>query len=321
MSLLSRLAGRQTPFLEMRFSVADDSRFSKLIRGWNNFRGRYDFTCRSKDSVNLLIVVAGYKQELWPSVFPRIEAAVADFEKSGHILDVCVVSAAITDSSLGELCEKNQWSYLSTRSNKLALAQNYAIRTHPAAMCIYKLDEDMVIAESYFADMSRTWQHVVAPGVWNPGILCPLINVNGFTSRTFLERSGRLAAFEAEFGVVKCQCMGQPVFDDAKAAIKLWEYSLPFDSVAEAIRNTEHDVAACPHRFSIGAFMMKREFWEEMGGFTVGSAGSLGMEEVDLSAYCMIRSRPILVANHIFCGHVGFGHQWRGVWKELSSQL
>jgi hypothetical protein len=275
----------------------------RAIRRFFNFRGRYRFENRSRGAGNLVLVVAGYREPLWPIVFPRL----ARFVPPGY--DVCVVCPGSHHPGLAQICEKEGWSFLSTRANRLALAQNLALRAHPAARWIFKFDEDIVIAAGYFEAMTEAWALIERENRYRPGILAPLLNVNGYSSRIFLERRGRLADFIARFGEARQNCMDTCVWKDPAAAAWLWEASRPFDNVAREIAAPGPAYSACPHRLSIGAFLMPRRFWEEMQGFSVAPQGLLGIEEIDLAAHAMATSQVIAVAHHILAGHAGFGSQ------------
>ena len=87
----------------------------------SNLRDAYQFKDRKRGSSTLVIVLAGYKQPLWPHVFPRLESAMPEG------VDVCIMSAGKFDAQLDQLCEKNGWSYLATKTNDVSLVQNVAI--------------------------------------------------------------------------------------------------------------------------------------------------------------------------------------------------
>jgi len=301
------MPGKIGYFLYHWTEIFDSSRFSLKIRRRLNLLGRYSWENRKRDSSSLLLVVAGYKPELWPITLARIRAFLPPST------DVCVVSPGLNHPGLRRQCEDNGWSYLWTSANKLALAQNIAIQKHPAASWIHKLDEDMVIGEGYFKKMEDQFVLFEEKGVHEVGFLAPLINVNGFSSRIFLEERKELPAFENEFGVVKQGCMAGPVWTSLEAARQLWNLTVPFDKVRAELESSLGSFSLCPFRFSIGAFLMKRGLWEEMGGFTVTASGRLGSEEIDFCAWCQVHSRVIFIAHGILAGHCGFQSQTEGM--------
>jgi hypothetical protein len=121
----------------------------------------------------------------------------------------------------------------------------------------------------------------------------------------------KLAEFEALFGPCRQACIDTPPWQNPEAAQFLWEMLHPFDETARRLAGHEPAFSACPHRFSIGCFVIRRSFWESMQGFTVAPEGALGIDEIDLSAFCHASSRPVMVAHHLLAGHAGFGHQMK----------
>ena len=139
------------------------------------FKGRFQFVNRSRGFDRLAIIVAGYKEYLWHLTLKRI----ARFKPDD--IDVCVVSPGLFSERLNKICEENGWSYLNTKANKLARAQNIAIFQHPKAQWIYKFDEDIFISKNYFEVMLNGYQAIQKEGLFEPGFVAPLINVNGFS--------------------------------------------------------------------------------------------------------------------------------------------
>lgn len=273
-----------------------------------NFSGSYEMKGGRKDAKRLLVIVAGYKVHLWELTLARI----ARFAPED--LDVCVVTPGARSARLLQLAEQNGWSYLVTKANKLALAQNLAIREHPAAAWIYKLDEDIFISEGYFEKLLEGYLRIRESGHYDPGFCAPLINVNGHSYRTLLRMLDLEEEYQAAFEELKCACMGVRAHWDPNAARWLWERSLPFDEVARLLASRPFDYSVVPHRFSIGAILLEREFWESIGGFrTALVEGRLGIEEEDLCCQCMARSRVIGVIHNVFAGHFAFGPQEAGM--------
>ena len=100
------------------------------------------------------------------------------------------------------------------------------------------------------------------------------------------------------------------VHKDSKVAIWLWEHSLPFDRVADYIRKTYHGKRGlCSLRFSVGAVMFDRKFWEDLGYFDVRFIGGMALEEEQMNAYCINNMRSIIIAEDVLVGHLGFYRQ------------
>lgn len=288
-----------------------DKMGARLNRYWTerlNFTGAYEMKDRRKHSESLLVVVAGYKEYLWELTLPRIARFIPPE------FDVCIVSPGVRSPVLLEIADKNGWSYLTTRVNKLALAQNVAIREHPKAAWIYKLDEDIFVSEGYFERLLEGYLQIRLSGAHDPGFCSPLLNLNGFSYRTLLNILNIEGQYRTTFGELKSACMGVKAHCDAEAARWLWEKSLPFDEVARFFASRPFEYSVVPHRFSIGAILLEREFWETIGGFRTSLyEGAMGIEEEDLCFKCMASSRVMCVVHDVFAGHFAFGLQEAGM--------
>ena len=293
---------------------------SVLIRAQRRLdhHGRHSFEDRSKGADQLLLVVAGHKDYLWPYTLGRLEQHVPEG------IDVCIVSPGVAPAELGEIASRRGWSWLSTTKNALSLAQNLAIEAHPGARYIHKLDEDVLIGEGYFERMLDGYRRVVADGRFSPGFAAPLLNVNGFSYRLFLEAEGLEEAYLERFGELRQACVGIRAHFDPEAARWLWERSLPFDETVRRFAGRPSGYTAVPHRFSIGAFVMERDLWELIGGFIVHARGGLGHEERQLCQECTDHSRVPVVLHDVFAGHFSFGPQeagMRAMLPELGPEL
>ncbi len=283
-------------------SIAHDLK-EKRIK-WLNFSGSYTFIDRSKGSQRLLIILAGYKSFLWPFTLERI----AKFAPSD--IDVCILSSGLYSAPLAELAERQGWSYLYTKANKVSLVQNLAIAAHKEAKWIYKLDEDIFISEGFFEDLLEGYLRIKEEGLYNPGFCAPVLNVNGYSYINFLKTINADEEYRNKFGELKRAVNGIKAHSDGEAAKWLWQKSLPFDEVASHMRSQPFNYSAAPHQFSIGAILFEREFWEEVGGLRTSlHEGVLGIDEENLCQDCMKFSRPILVVHNLFAGHFSFGPQ------------
>jgi hypothetical protein len=285
----------------------------KLRKKWN-FRGKYKIINRSNNSKFLVIVVAGYKQDLWSIVFPRI----AKYISREH--DVCIVTPGKYDLTLVAIAELYGWSILWTDENRIGFAQNIAIDNHPHAEYIIKLDEDIIISQGFDTGLLETLYTEEKMQNYSPGFIAPLLNINGFSSRIFLSYINKTDEFEMLFGKLKSSCVDTPVWDNPDAAKYLWDVSDPFDSIAKNFFEKNNKISICNHRFSIGAILFRRGTWKEMGGFSVAPKNQLGLEEIDLCAWCCVNSRAMIITDRVFAGHAGFQSQLPKILPILNSR-
>ena len=268
---------------------------------------KYRFDNNSKNSDSLIIIVAGYQEYLWDKVFTRIK------KYAPSSFDVCMVvpgqkNSAVIDK-LSAICKENNWSFLLTAENKLALAQNKAIELHPNAENIFKLDEDIFISENYFEELKNVYDSASLNEKTPVGFVSPTLNVNGATYYKLLDFKNATEEYIQRFGNIVSACAYIPVWGDGEAAKFIWEQSLPFDPTAKAFYAANAGYFVCPHKISIGAIFFKRSFWKTIGGFGVAGERVLGHEETLLCNFCMDNSYLIIVSNKILAGHFAFGPQ------------
>lgn len=220
----------------------------------------------------------------------------------------------LVNDKLKEMCEKKKWSYLSVEENKVTLAQNIAIELHKKAKYIYKLDEDMFITKGFFENLKNTYLKVKEEGKYIPGLVTPLININGYSYRIILEKANLLNKFEEKFGKACIDATpGEKILSNSDIAKFLWgndnEEMKDIDKLSEKFLKSEFKYSACPIRFSIGAILMPRETWENMGKFDVLRGTDLGEDENQICKYCLIESRPVIVSENVLVGHFSYGPQ------------
>lgn len=260
---------------------------------------------RSRAHKRLILIVAGYKDALWDIVLNRIA------KHTPPNTDVCVVCPGKKDSRLEKICSEQEWSILCTRENQLALACNIAIKKHPQAEFIHKLDEDIVISDQYFQEIESAYHCVESMAEYEIGFVAPTLNVNGFCYRKFLEfiNPKLKKTYFSNFGDYRSSCMNTSAWSNPEAAKFLWTNSFPFDKIANKFLSRPQGFDICHHRFSIGAIFLHRKTWEELSYFSRAGDGDLGAEESDLCAFCCDSSKAMLIAHRVFAGHVGFGPQ------------
>jgi hypothetical protein len=268
-----------------------------------NFAGEHRFTDRRRRGGTLVLLLAGYKPHLWPYTLARLERLIPDDA------DVCVVSSGKESPELDALAARHGWSRLITRRNAVALAQNLAILHHPDARFIHKLDEDILLADGYFGAMAEGFDRVKRDGRFTPGFCAPVLNVNGFSYRLFLETLGLEDAYAQRFGELRQAGEGNLAQSDGQAALWLWRQTVPFDETARRFAEAPFGYSAVPHRFSIGAILFERDLWEEIGGLVVMPWSGLGHDEKFLCKECTDRSRVGIVLHDVLAGHFSFGPQ------------
>lgn len=274
-----------------------------------NYRIKYTgtFKDRSQNQEYLCILLAGYKEFSYSSVIGRIKKYIP------KNIDMCVISSGLYSEQLDKMCEENNWSYLATKQNNVCLVQNVAIAKHPKAKYIFKLDEDIFITQNYFENMLRAYQHAKA-GEYNPGVLAPMINVNGFSYAKLLQKYDLIEQFEKLFGPVKIGSGPQkPIEKNPEIAKFMWggyNNIKSIDEMNKEMGKKELKESACPHRFSIGAILFERKLWEDMGYFSVSkSSTGMGIDEIEIDKYCFLNSKPLMVSENIVVGHLAFGPQ------------
>ncbi len=285
--------------------------FLKNIRDKKNYRNNFKFTGKFVDRSNgankLLVVLAGYKEFAYPAVFGRIKAFLP------KDIDVCIISSGIFSPTLDKLCEENHWSYLSTKQNNVCLVQNAAINLHPNAKLIFKLDEDIFITENYFQNMCAAYEHATM-GEYIPGVIAPMIPINGFAHMLILEKLGLKQLYSEKFETVKYMAGAvRKIEHDPEVAKFFWGkngYVPTIDEMNARFSQEKRQETPSPIRFSIGAILFRRSLWEEMGYFHVVRGGSqLGDDEVQLCCYCCMASKPVMISENIVVGHLSFGKQ------------
>jgi hypothetical protein len=283
------------------------------IRLYYNFRGAHQFVDRKKDANKLVVILIGYKAEFWPFVLQRAITAL------DSTVDVCLAMPGVRNLQLEQLAAERGWSIIQTKDNKLSLAINLAIKHHPNARYVFKMDEDIYLCDNIMQELEDTWLRLASAGIFELGFLSPLINVNGVCARYFLERLGHLDVFEDRFGTCRVSAMDTPVFASAAAAQFIWDKSLPIKQVQSYFLNQADSPQLIPFHYSIGAIFFERDLWSRMHGFTVASPGKLGVEESDLCAYCCDNSLAMYYDPRLVVGHLGFGPQKEAMTQWLSS--
>lgn len=300
------------PLTKERVAKGIGRRARRVTQQRLRFGGDFQLDDRGSGSDRLMIVVAGFKDYLWPYSLAR----VAHFLPDG--IDVCVVSAGVRRPELAALAEANGWSYLSTANRRVSAAQNIAIREFAAARRILKIDEDILVGEGCLQEMLDGLDRIEAEGEFEPGFVAPVLNLNGFSYTMFLDTLGLTAEYRERFGGTPHATMNVPVHGDGDAAAWIWSHSVPFDAVAARFSSLPFSYVTVPLRFSIGLILFRRELWESIGGLDAPlEAPGLGVDESHICQECVDRSKVMVVLGNAFAGHFAFGPQEARMRAEL----
>jgi hypothetical protein len=253
---------------------------------------------------NLVIVLAGYKENLWPTTLNRIRKYLPTS------FDVCVVSAGKSHEAIKKHCLNNNWCYVSVKKNKTGTALNIAIDLHKNANWIYKLDEDIFVVDDFFIKLKNGFKSIVETGDFIPGFCAPIINVNGVSYRYFLDSMNLTAQYVSIFNEKTISCGDVHAHYNPESALWLWRHSLPFDKVSDFFGKLPASYIPIPTRFSIGAILFERTFWLKINGFkSAWEEGKLGIDEEFFCKDCINYSRPMFLISNVFAGHFSFGPQ------------
>jgi hypothetical protein len=257
-------------------------------------------------------MLVGYKPDLWPFVIPRFQIALPK-------ADVCLISPGRRSEELAGLCRGAGWSYLSTATNDVALAQNVCYRLHDRADMIVKLDEDMFLLSDTISTLLAEYRAVKAEGWVDPGFLAPMIPLNGFCYRPLLRMLGLEEEFEARFGPARMAASGIPLQTNPDVARWIWQHTAPLEATAARLNALPQERLTCPIQFSIGLIVFERSFWEQIGFLPVHrrrllvGISTLGGDEAFLCARAVETSRPAVVTTRALAGHFSFGPQYLGM--------
>lgn len=281
--------------------------FGSCIAGIN---GQYQFDCRKKDAEDLVVVLAGYKEFIWESIFSRLK------NYAPESVDVCVVTSGLENLDLRDMCQKYNWSYLSTSKNNVSFAVNIAICLHSKAEYIYKMDEDMFVTKGVFETMKQTYLQAGKESRYEIGFVAPLVPVNGYGHVRLLEIFDGVDLWEEQFGELRytdCFWHHNAINHRPEAARFMWGEGNPqmsdLDEMAGILHKREFQYSICPLRYSIGFILFRRETWMQMGTFQVLEYRNIGLDEEWICQFCMMQGRAIVIAENAIAGHLSYGDQ------------
>ncbi len=277
---------------------------------WIRIQGRYSFTDRKKDQKNLCIILAGYKELLWEDIFTRI------YQFAPKDMDICLMSAGKYSEKLASYAEQYQWSYLSTKKNKVTVIQNIALTLFPKAQMVYKIDEDIFVTKNFFKGLMDTYKQAEKESPYRVGFVAPLIPINGYAYIRVLEKVGLLDTFEKKFGQAKHNSDSNSIIFDPEVAKFMWgglksskKQLGDIDHLDDELSKQPMTYSICSIRYSIGAILFKRELWENMGRFKRGYNVGMGLDETQLCNYLLADNRAIIVSENTLVGHFSYGKQ------------
>ena len=244
----------------------------KWYKKWLHFhyqqrlRGRFVFENRRKDSLVGFFILAGYKQYVWSIVFERVRQFVP------QDIDICIVSSGVYNKELSDIAQRNGWSYVSTRKNKLTLAMNIAIHQFPQAEYIYKMDEDIFITKNFYPDMLKKLRQFEDDKLqYRPCMVAPLLLINGFGYSYLLKKMNLEEEYTKRFGKpLVLAGSDQAIEINPEVAKFMWGeggFMPHIDDIDDRLSHNEDEIHPCPIRFSIGAILFPRKTWEDMGYF------------------------------------------------------
>ena len=279
----------------------------------------YTFINRNRWKEKYLIVLSGYKEYLYDIVFGRLKAFLPED------IDVCLITSGKYDRKISQIAENNRWSYLYTKKNKIAIAQNLAIKINPCAKYIYKMDEDIFLTSRSFENLQNTFEYVKTYGESDIGFVAPLIPLNGYGYMKILEEYNLKDLYSEKFEKpLYSSYPTKKIISDPEVAQFFWGKGGYIDNIDELNKHFQDKKPIyyyCPIRFSIGFIYFTRDIWEGMGMFRTVMGSGLGVDEEQICSYCVVKSLPMIISGNSVVGHFSFGPQTPKMIEYLSSAM
>lgn len=281
------------------------------INNLRNLSQQYKFLDNKKNSENLIVILAGFKEYLWDNVFNRIKRYIDNEEE----YDVCLVSSGIFSEKLENIAKQNNWSYLSLKRNNVCLALNTAINIFNNAEYIYKIDEDIFITEKYFQKLKQGYINVEKNSLNTCGFIAPIMPLNGIGYVEILKNYDLINDYEKRFKdkVKYSSAVERQIIKNPEVAEYFWGNKFPvLDEINNDFenKNSNNEYLVSPLLFSIGSILFKRDLWDKMHMFPVSIHGNdMGHDETYINQYCYINSKSIVVLKNTVVGHFAYGPQ------------
>jgi hypothetical protein len=277
-----------------------------------NTYGQYSFINRTEGAKYSVIMLAGHKPDLWERVFYRLG------KYTPKEYDVLIITAGGDNPVVRGICDKNNWSYLSVQRNNVCLAQNIACKLLESEY-VFKFDEDMFVTKNFYAQLVRTYEHVVDSGKYKVGFVAPLIPINGYGYRRLLEKFNMLATFERKFGysyITGGTAREDDFTKDLRVPDFFWKEfpeTSDIDLLDKSLSEEDFTFSICPIRFSIGAILFKRSLIEDMDYLRVTSGNGVSIDEIELCKYMNQHSLNVVVSENTAVGHLCYGPQTNAI--------
>jgi len=289
--------------------LAANSMAKRSLRNLNHRDKIITFYDKGNNKKILVILLAGLKPRLWPTVFERIN----------HFLninaDVVIVDpGGIGKDTLINYAKTYGWSYLATKHRRISTALNIAVRTFNHATLIFKLDDDVFVTKNAFKALIQTLIKSFEKAKNLPAIVMPVMNLNLVTYIHFLEVMGLTYEFKQKFKVKNLRYGLKIVREKSDVAIWIWKNSLPLDDVARIYN--EKAKLKYPNAFdvinvrpSIGFVLFTRTFWNIMREFLGDVGKGMGYDDLGIVTTVSDKYLGIVICLNVLVGHLSYGPQ------------
>jgi hypothetical protein len=196
---------------------------------------------------------------------------------------------------------------MSIKRNCVTLALNSAIEVFPKAEYIYKIDEDIFLTKHFFPKLRECYDKVENDSEYIPAFVAPLIPINAYGYLRLLRKFFLEQEYMKLFEKPKYAGEGM-IAHNPNVATYFWGgEGIPHIDILDTLLSGESfNYSVCPVRFSIGAILLKRKTWEDMGAFKVNKGNDMGSDEIQLCSLAMTISRAIIVSENTCVGHFSF---------------
>lgn len=230
---------------------------------YNLYVKKYRFIDRMKGSEVCILVLAGLYSQVWKVTMERINAYSEGF-------DVVIVNPGGFHSEKAlRFAKEYGFSYFESFPNNIAAAQNFVLRNICRSRLVVKMDDDVFLAKNTVRSLLRAYGRLKEEG-YDIGFLAPVLNVNNYSYLHFLKTLGLAEAYEEAFEkpIPVRNWAKQAIWYDPRAAMWIWEKSLPLNRTAERFEKVNAGMfELIPVRFSISCILFERSFLLKGGGF------------------------------------------------------
>ena len=320
---LAAIARGEATFRDFRMAILRRI-YLREQQNYNFYIKRYKFLDQRKRSRDVTVVLlAGAHDYAWRVVFRRL------YEYSGDV-DVIVVNPG---GLKGELCMKLSmdygWSYFESFPNNITSTENFVIKNIVESDKIIKMDDDVLVTKNAFKNILKAYNVLKEEGI-ELGFMAPVLNVNNVSYYYFLKTLNLIEEYTKLFEKphIYKHWSRQKIWYDARAAIWIWEHSVPLNTVAEIFEKVNKDAwVPIPVRFSISLILFEKDFILKNAYGLVSpsprvSFGNLRTErgyerasilpytdEASFNYYSDVLKRARVLVLDSFAGHLAYGPQ------------